>query len=56
MSSTNDIGKIREMSGVCPQHDVLYDNLNSVEHLEIYASLKNVPRNQIDSQVSKYKV
>ena len=39
------------MSGVCPQHDVLYDNLNCIEHLEVYASLKNVPRQSLDNEV-----
>jgi ABC-type multidrug transport system ATPase subunit len=29
---------------VCPQHDVLFDELTAVEHIEIYAGLKGVPK------------
>lgn len=42
------------MSGVCLQQDVLYDLLDCYEHLELYAYLKNVPRNQINAKVKKY--
>lgn len=29
---------------VCPQHDVLFEELTAVEHIELYAGLKGVPR------------
>jgi ATP-binding cassette, subfamily A (ABC1), member 5 len=45
--------RIREMSGICPQHDVLYDLLNCVEHLELYASLKGVPKNLIKQKTNE---
>jgi ABC-type multidrug transport system ATPase subunit len=34
---------IRAMLGVCPQHDILFDDLTAKEHIELYAGLKGVP-------------
>ena len=34
---------IRRFMGVCPQHDILWNDLTAREHLEIFAELKNVP-------------
>nr|QNH67864.1 ATP-binding cassette transporter subfamily A member 5 [Brachionus rotundiformis] len=50
--SDNDLPKIRKMSGVCLQQDVLYDLLDCFEHLELYAYLKNVPKNQIKDKIN----
>lgn len=35
-----DFSKVREELGVCPQHDVLLDNLTVREHLVLFASIK----------------
>lgn len=32
--------QIRQMTGVCPQHDILFDNLTPREHLEFFAAVK----------------
>jgi ABC-type multidrug transport system ATPase subunit len=37
-----DMQKIYQSIGVCPQHDVTYADLNSIEHLLLYARLKGV--------------
>ena len=39
-----DIAKIRESLGVCPQHDVIFEDLTVEEHLDLFAALKGVPR------------
>jgi len=39
--------------GVCPQHDILWDDLTCVEHLLFYARLKGVPKNEEMNQVEK---
>lgn len=36
----NDMDQIRRMTGVCPQHDILFDNLTPKEHLEFFAAVK----------------
>lgn len=35
-----DLSKVREELGVCPQQDVLLDNLTVREHLMLFASIK----------------
>ena len=36
----NNIDKIREFMGICPQHDVLFDLLTPLEHLDIFYDFK----------------
>lgn len=36
----NDMHEIRQMIGVCPQQDVLFDLLTVKEHLQFFASIK----------------
>ena len=42
-SVSEDIFEIRQRLGICPQHDVLFDDLTAKEHIELYAGLKGVP-------------
>ncbi|OQR90883.1 ATP-binding Cassette (ABC) Superfamily [Achlya hypogyna] len=35
--------EIQASMGVCPQHNILYDDLTVAEHLILYASIKRVP-------------
>ncbi|RQM23707.1 hypothetical protein B5M09_003923 [Aphanomyces astaci] len=44
--------ELRGSMGVCPQHDVLYDDLTVHQHLELYAALKNVPPDDVQTQVN----
>jgi len=39
--------------GVCPQHDILFDDLTVKEHLELFAVFKGVPSSQIPAEVEK---
>jgi ATP-binding cassette subfamily A (ABC1) protein 3 len=34
--------EIRKFMGICPQHDVLYDDLTVKEHLELFATFKGI--------------
>lgn len=36
----NDMQTIRRMTGVCPQHDILFDLLTPREHLEFFAAVR----------------
>lgn len=36
----NDMSAIRQMTGVCPQHDILFDLLTPREHLEFFAVVR----------------
>jgi len=37
---SNDMNRIRQMTGVCQQHDILFDILTPREHLEFFAVLR----------------
>eukprot|EP00466_Bigelowiella_natans_P015839 jgi/Bigna1/33997/e_gw1.4.41.1 len=41
----------RRVMGVCPQTDILFDELTVREHLEFYAMLKGVPSGGVDNEV-----
>ena len=42
-SVRTDMDWISARMGVCPQHDVLWDQLTGREHLELFATIKGVP-------------
>jgi len=48
-----DLEEIRKTMGICPQHDILFDNLTVKEHLEMYAVFKGVDGERIPSEVKK---
>ena len=52
MSDANDQEQIRAMTGVCPQQNVLFDDLTSREHLMFYANLKGVAKDILVEHVS----
>ncbi|KAK9876012.1 hypothetical protein WA026_011128 [Henosepilachna vigintioctopunctata] len=50
---TNDMDEIRRMTGVCPQHDILFDNLTPKEHLEFFAAVKGISKKSREFVVMK---
>ncbi|XP_058795656.1 cholesterol transporter ABCA5-like isoform X2 [Phymastichus coffea] len=50
---SNDMHMVRSMTGVCPQHDILFDLLTPREHLEFFAAVRGIPRKQIGHEVKK---
>uniref|UniRef100_A0AAR5Q584 ABC transporter domain-containing protein n=1 Tax=Dendroctonus ponderosae TaxID=77166 RepID=A0AAR5Q584_DENPD len=49
----NEMDQVRRMTGVCPQHDILFDNLSPREHLEFFATVKGIPASKIEEEVSR---
>ncbi|KAJ3287593.1 ATP-binding cassette sub- A member 1 [Borealophlyctis nickersoniae] len=45
-SVKSQMHRIRHIMGVCPQHDILFDDLTAREHVELYAGLKGVPKEE----------
>ena len=43
LSIRTDMSSLRDMMGVCPQHDILFADLTALEHIELYCGLKNIP-------------
>lgn len=48
-----NLKEIRKFLGICPQHNVLFDDLTVKEHLELYALIKGVPENDLDLEVKQ---
>lgn len=44
----NEMDKVRTMMGVCPQHDVLFDNLNPEEHISVFLDFKGFEGNKTE--------
>ncbi|EQC40235.1 hypothetical protein SDRG_02883 [Saprolegnia diclina VS20] len=42
LSLSKDLRSIQRSMGVCPQHNILYDDLTVSEHLRFYAAIKGV--------------
>lgn len=49
----NDMTMIRRMTGVCPQHDILFEQLTPKEHLYFFAAIRGIPEEKIESEVKK---
>lgn len=45
--------QIRSIMGVCPQHDVLYDNMSVREHLELYGTIKGVAPDRLTTMIEE---
>ncbi|URD75953.1 ABC transporter [Musa troglodytarum] len=45
--SSVGMSNIRRMIGVCPQFDILWDELSALEHLHLFASIKGLPPSTI---------
>lgn len=44
---------VRQILGVCPQYDILWDDLTVAEHLRFFAALKGVRPEQVESHVQE---
>ena len=42
----------RRQMGLCPQYDVLYEELTCEEHLRLFAVVKNCPPRKVSSEVT----
>ena len=43
----------REKLGICPQHDILFEDLNIREHLEMFSIFKGVESNNVEQEINK---
>ncbi|OWF34668.1 ATP-binding cassette sub-family A member 3-like [Mizuhopecten yessoensis] len=47
-----NIEGVRKSLGLCPQHNILFDNLTTEEHLWFFAKLKGCPGNLLKQEIS----
>jgi ABC-type multidrug transport system ATPase subunit len=52
-SVLGDLGGVRKILGVCPQHDVIWPELTAREHLRLFGELKGVPKEQMEAEIDK---
>jgi len=50
---SSDMDGIRAMMGICPQHDVLWNQLTGLEHVTLFAGLRGVPVAKIEQEAQK---
>lgn len=53
-SVTKNPFAVRNLVGVCKQDDYLYPDLSAKEHLEMFAGLRGVPKDQVAKTVQKW--
>ncbi|XP_065650437.1 ATP-binding cassette sub-family A member 2 isoform X3 [Hydra vulgaris] len=51
-----NIEKIRKSLGICPQHNVLFDNLTVEEHMWFYGKLKGMSNEKLNAEVERFVV
>ncbi|XP_037883728.1 phospholipid-transporting ATPase ABCA1 isoform X1 [Glossina fuscipes] len=51
---TTDLDGARMSLGVCPQHNVLFDNLTVADHLKFFSRLKGLKDDAVEKEVNKY--
>uniref|UniRef100_W4VRK6 Putative lipid exporter abca1 n=1 Tax=Corethrella appendiculata TaxID=1370023 RepID=W4VRK6_9DIPT len=49
-----NIDGVRESLGLCPQHNILFDELTVTEHIEFYSSLKGLSKPDVKNEINKY--
>ncbi|KAJ3102571.1 ATP-binding cassette sub- A member 1 [Phlyctochytrium planicorne] len=52
-SVKNQMSSLRKIMGVCPQHDILFDDLTAKEHILLYAGLKGIPPSSISTLLNE---
>ncbi|XP_028286434.1 cholesterol transporter ABCA5 isoform X2 [Parambassis ranga] len=48
-----DASEMKQLVGICPQFNIIFDVLTVEEHLRIFAAIKGIPPADIDAEVSK---
>lgn len=49
-----DMNSVRDEMGICPQHNILFDELTVAEHLQFYSRLKGLSHVQATEEIDKY--
>ncbi len=50
---SQDMGRVRQQLGVCPQHDILFPDLSPMQHLQIFAAFKGVKPRDVKEEAKK---
>lgn len=50
-SVNHDTAAVRALMGLCPQHDVLFEQLTALEHLRLFGRFKGVPKEALERDI-----
>jgi ABC-type multidrug transport system ATPase subunit len=50
-SVNSDMAAVRALMGLCPQHDILYDELTAKEHLVLFGTIKGLSAAEVNEQM-----
>ncbi|XP_041829465.1 ATP-binding cassette sub-family A member 5 [Melanotaenia boesemani] len=48
-----DASEMKQLVGICPQFNIIFDVLTVEEHLRIFAAIKGIPPADVDAEVTK---
>lgn len=51
---TTNIDAVRTSIGLCPQHNILFEDLTVAEHIEFFATLKGMDVGEINGEIARY--
>ena len=54
VSNPGEMSEIRKLTGVCPQHNILFDDLTCREHITFVAGIKGMRSDVVTEQVKIY--
>lgn len=49
-----DMSNVRQSLGLCPQYNIIFNELTVEEHLYFFSKLKGIPSRQIKQEIKKY--
>ncbi|KAK4876911.1 hypothetical protein RN001_009417 [Aquatica leii] len=49
-----DMPNVRKSVGLCPQHNILFDELTVREHIYFYSRLKGMAKSEVHAEIKKY--
>nr|CAI5846713.1 unnamed protein product [Callosobruchus analis] len=50
----HDMESVRKSMGICPQHDIIFEDLTVTEHIYFYSRLKGLTKSQTKAEITKY--
>jgi len=53
IADPSGMARVRSMMGVCPQFDILWDNLSAKQHLELFGAIKGINPKNISSEADR---
>ncbi|XP_052071542.1 cholesterol transporter ABCA5-like [Mytilus californianus] len=53
INNPGDMLKIRQKTGVCPQHNILFDKLTVIEHLKLFAGIKGTKKDNMMKSIKQ---